>query len=177
MRVIDENGIQLGIMPIFNAIQKARELERDLVEITAKAVPPVCKIIDFKKFKYLEDKKEKEQKKGQKGGELKEVLLSPFISPNDLAYRIKRTKEYLEENNKVKVRVKFKGREAAKRDFGYRLIDKMIQELGASAVKEGEPKFAGRELFITFSPNKNKPSPALSSNGMQANGKQQEGTD
>lgn len=156
VRVIDETGKQIGVMPIFNAIQKARELGKDLVEITENANPPICKIIDFQKFKYQEEKKEKEQKKGKKGGEIKEILLTPFISSNDLEYRIKKAKAYLQDNNKVKVRIRFRGRELGKQDFGHRLISRVALELGDVSIKESEAKFAGKELFVTFIPNKNK---------------------
>lgn len=155
VRVVDEEGKQVGIMPIFNAIQKAREMELDLVEVSENAKPPVCKLIDFKKFKYLEAKKEKEEKKGIKGGGIKEVLFSPFIAQNDLNVRVKRIKGFLKEGNKVKLRIRFSGREMGKRDFGYRILDQVIQELGETITTDGVPKFQGRELFVTISP-KNK---------------------
>lgn len=157
VRVVDEKGAQLGVMPIFNAIQKARELGVDLVEVAENAKPPVCKIIDFKKFKYIEAKKEQVEKKGIKGGEIKEIQLSPFIAKNDVDFRIKRAIGFLNDQNKVKVRVRFSGRELAKKDFGYRLIDQFITSLGDIAVKEAEPKFQGKEIFVILSPiSKNK---------------------
>lgn len=154
VRVVDETGKQIGVMPVFNAIQKARELGVDLVEVSSNANPPVTKIIDFKKFKYLEAKKEKEEKKGIKGGDIKEVVFTPFIAQNDINTRIKKIREFLKEGNKVKVRILFKGRELTKKDFGYRLIDQLLSELGEEAKKEGESKFMGRELFITLSAKK-----------------------
>ena len=156
VRVVDEEGRQVGVMPIFNAIQKAREAEVDLVEVAPKAQPPVCRIINFKKFLYIEAKKEKEEKKGQKGGEIKEIQLTPFIAQNDLQTRIKKTKAFIEENNKVKVRIRFRGYELGKKEFGYRLIDQMAQQLEGVAAKEGEPKFMGRELFVIFGPDRSK---------------------
>ncbi|MGB9637275.1 MAG: translation initiation factor IF-3 [Microgenomates group bacterium] len=155
VRVIDEDGKQIGIMPIFNAIQKAREAGVDLIEVAPNANPPVCKIIDFKKFKYLEAKKEKEEKKGQKGGDLKEIIFSPFIAQNDLNTRVKKIKDFLSQGNKVKIRIKFSGRELGKKEFGYKLIERVLGELKETANKEGEPKFQGRELFLILSPNKN----------------------
>jgi len=154
VRVVDEKGKAIGVMPIFNAIQKAKELGGDLIEVAAKANPPVCKIIDFKKFKYLEAKKEKEEKKGQKGGELKEIMFSPFIAQNDLNIRIKRGREFLEEGNKIKLRIRFSGRELGKKDFGYKIINQIIEKLADIAVKETEPKFQGREIFLNLSPKK-----------------------
>lgn len=156
VRVVDEEGRQVGVMPIFNAIQKAREAEVDLVEVAPGAKPPVCKIIDFKKFLYIEAKKEQEEKKAQKGGDIKEVQLSPFIAKNDFQTRVKKTRQFIEENNKVKVRVRFKGREMNKKDFGFRLIEEMARELEGTAVKENEPKFFGREISVVFGPQRKK---------------------
>lgn len=155
VRVVDEEGKQIGIMPVFKAIQLAREKGLDLVEVAAKAVPPVCKIIDFKKFKYLEAKKEREEKKGQKGGEIKEIMLSPFIAQNDLNTRIRKIEEFLKEGNKVKLRVRFTGRELTKKEFGYKIIEQVLSSLGEKATKEGEAKFVGREIFLIISPKKN----------------------
>lgn len=154
VRVVDETGKQIGVMPIFAAIQKAREAGVDLVEVASGAKPPVAKIINFKKFKYLEAKKEKEEKKGIKGGELKEVRLSPFIAQNDLNTRIRKIKNFLEENNKVKVVVRFSGREITKKDFGYRVVNQVLENLAELAEKDSEPKFQGRDLFLTLSPKK-----------------------
>lgn len=154
VRVVDGSGKQIGVLPIFNAIQKAREAGVDLIEVAPLAKPPVCKIIDFKKFKYLEAKKEREEKKGQKKGELKEILLSPFIATNDLNTRKKRITEFLKEGNKVKVRVKFSGRELSKKSFGERVLNQVVNDLAEISVKEGEAKFQGRELFLILAPNR-----------------------
>lgn len=152
--VVDEKGNSLGKMPIFNAIQKARELGTDLVEVAPNANPPVCKLIDFKKFKYQEAKKERGEKKGQKGGELKEIVFSPFIGQNDLNIRIKKIKDFLIDGNKVKIRVKFTGRQLGKREFGDRLIEQVLKEVEEISQKEGDPKFQGRELYLIISPKK-----------------------
>lgn len=153
VRVIDEEGGQVGVMPIFNAIQKAREKNLDLVEIAPNITPPVCKIIDFRKFKYLEEKKERSGKKGAKG-DIKEILFSPFISQNDISYRIKKAIEFLKEGNKVKIRIGFSGRELGKKEFGYKLMTQIDGELSIYGQKEAEPKFLGKELFVLFSPKK-----------------------
>ncbi len=154
VRVVDEKGAQVGVMPIFNAIQKARELGGDLIEVASNAKPPVCKIINFKKFKYLEAKKEREEKKGQKSGELKEVMFSPFIAQNDLNVRIKRISGFLKEGDKVKIRIRFSGRELGKKEFGYKILDQIKKEFGEIASTEGEAKFQGRELFLIMAPKK-----------------------
>ncbi len=156
VRVVDETGKQIGVMPIFNAVQKARELGLDLIEVSANAKPPVCKIMDFKKFKYVEAKKEREEKRGQKGGETKEIMLTPFIASNDVQTRIKKARKFLEDNNKVKFRVKFRGNELGKKDFGFRLISGISEALSGFGEKESEPKFQGRELFVIFIPVKGK---------------------
>lgn len=156
VRVVDEKGKQVGVLPIFNAIQKAKELEVDLVEVAANAKPPVCKLINFKKFKYLEDKKEKEEKKGIRGGELKEVQLSPFIAKNDLEVRIKKATAFIKDGNKVRLKVRFTGRQLGKKDFGQRVIERVIESLSEIAVAEAEPKFAGREMFVIISPGAGK---------------------
>lgn len=165
VRVVDEKGKQVGVLPIFNAIQKARELEVDLIEVAANAKPPVCKLIDFKKFKYLEDKKEREEKRGIKGGELKEVQLSPFIARNDLEVRIKKATAFIKDGNKVRLKVRFTGRQLGKKDFGQRVIEQVIESLSEIAVAETEPKFAGREMFVIISPSAGKKS--KKENGIQ----------
>jgi translation initiation factor IF-3 len=154
VRVVDETGKQIGVMPIFNAIQAAREAGKDLVEVASNANPPVAKIIDFKKFKYLEAKKEKEEKKGIKGGDVKEIRLTPFIAANDLNTRVKKIREFLKEGNKVRVRVRFTGRELSKKDFGFRLVDQVVSNLEEVATKETDPKFQGREITLILTPKK-----------------------
>lgn len=154
VRLIDETGKQIGIFPIKEALEKAWTAKLDLVEVAPNAKPPVCKIIDFKKFKYLERKKQQEGKKKTKRVELKEVRLTPFIAENDFRFRIKRAQEFLKEGNKVKVSVRFHGRQMTKRDFGYSLIDKAKQALSAFSRVETESKFVGRQLEIILIPLK-----------------------
>lgn len=149
--MLDETGKQLGIMPLTEALQKARELKLDLVEIAESAKPPVCKLINFKKFLYQEEKKEAQARKNsKKGGDLKEIRLSPFIAENDLNFRLGRISEFLKANNKVRVVVIFKGREMGKKDFGYKLLATVMEKLGDLAEPENEPKFLGRRLEITI---------------------------
>jgi translation initiation factor IF-3 len=124
------------------------------LRVASGANPPVAKIIDFKKFKYLEAKKEKEEKKGIKGGEVKEIRLAPFIAANDLNTRVKKIREFLENGNKVRIRVRFTGRELSKKDFGFRLVDQIVSSLEESATKETEAKFQGREITLILAPKK-----------------------
>ncbi|MEX2028186.1 MAG: translation initiation factor IF-3, partial [Candidatus Curtissbacteria bacterium] len=111
--MLDEEGKQIDVMSLSQALAKAQELELDLVEIAPDAVPPVAKIIDYKKFKYLEDKKEKEARKKTKQTELKEVRFTPFIGDHDLDTGLRKVKEFLSDGNLVKISIVFKGRQMA----------------------------------------------------------------
>ncbi len=154
VRVIDEAGKQIGIFPLNQALLLAREKKLDLVEVAQNANPPVCKIIDFKKFKYLEAKKEQQEKRKVKKVETKEVRLTPFIAENDFRFRMKRAEEFLKEGNRVKLKIFFKGRTITKKDFGYNLLKKANEYLSSFSQSEDEPKFIGSILEMTFSPIK-----------------------
>lgn len=154
VRVIDEKGKQLGVLTINEALELARSKKADLIEVAEHADPPVCKIIDFKKFRYLEAKKLQGEKKKNKRVEIKEVRLSPFIAENDFRFRIKRAQEFLADGDKVRMTVFFKGRQMGKRSFGLELINKAKASLSPYSQAEGEPKFSGRVLEITLSPIK-----------------------
>lgn len=164
VRVVNEKGIQLGVMSVFNAIQKARELGVDLVEVAGKANPPVAKIIDFKKFKYLEAKKEQEERRGKKNVELKEIQFSPFIAKNDLDFRIRKATGFIKEGNKVRICVRFTGREVTKKQFGYQVINQVVESLSDIAVKETEPKQQGKEIYLILTPNKKSKKEELNKN-------------
>jgi len=152
VRVIGEEGKQLGVMTTADALAKAKEAGVDLVEIAPKANPPVAKIIEFGKFKYQEEKKLQKQKKGAKSGELKEIRLSPFIADADFDNRMERIKEFLDERNKVRVVVKFMGRQMGSKEFGYKVLQKVLTVLGDRVVIDMEPKFIGRHLSMVISP-------------------------
>lgn len=141
-------------MSKWDALQKARELGIDLVEIGANAKPPVVKLIEFKKFKYLEAKKEKESKKRDKGGELKEVRLRPFTDDHDLEIRLKKAQEWLKENNKVRFVIKFSGREMAHPEFGFSLATRIFEKLKEFSDIEKPAHFEGRQIVITLQPSK-----------------------
>ncbi len=153
LRVINNEGKQIGVLSINEALEEARKQNLDLVEIAPTATPPVAKIIDFKKFLYLEEKKEKKSKKGT-GGELKEIRMSPFIADKDLEFRIQKAEKFLKEGNKLKITVRFLGRHLNKRDFGYSLLEKVKEKLAEIAKPEGESKWLGRDLILFFSPLK-----------------------
>lgn len=154
VRVIDEKGKQIGLMSASQALQQARTLGLDLVEIVPNAKPPVCKIINFKKFLFLEAKKLAEEKRKSKKGKLKEVQLTPFIAQNDLRVRLERTEKFLKAGDKVKIVVRFRGREMDKKDFGYRLIGRVLEELKEIAETDLEPRFMGRQLETMLRPAK-----------------------
>lgn len=154
VRVVDEEGKQVGVIPLAQALEQARQKGLDLVEVAPQAQPPVCKIIDFKKFKFLQSKKKQEEKKKTKKVELKEIRLRPFIAENDFNFRMARAEEFLADGNKVKVVVRFKGRQMTKKEFGYQLLKRVVERLKSLAKVEAEPKFLGRQLEIAFSPLK-----------------------
>lgn len=129
LRVLDDAGKQIGVFSKDEALRRAREQGLDLVEIAPLAKPPVCKIIDFKKFKYLESKKERENKKKTKNVELKQITLSPFIQEHDLLTKAAKGKEFLKDGNKLKLIVKFRGRQLGKKEFGFTIINKFIENI------------------------------------------------
>lgn len=145
LRVLDSQNNQIGVLSKEEALAKAKEAELDLVEIASQAQPPVAKIIDYKKFKYSESKKERAAKK-LGGGGLKELWLSPRIDTHDLAVRVRRAEEFLRGGYKVKLTVKFKGRELGHRELGYAVLNHAFQMIGDQAEPENDPKFEGRNL-------------------------------
>ena len=152
VRLIGEDGKQEGIVQITDALTRAKGAGLTLVEISGSATPPVAKIVDFGKFRYQEEKKLRKQAKGAKGGELKEVRFSPFIAQGDYETRLKRVKEFLAEKNKVKVVVVFLGRHMGSKPFGYKLIGRILGDLGEGVTTDMEPKFLGRHLITIISP-------------------------
>jgi len=137
-------------------LEKAKELGLDLIEIAPNADPPVAKITDFQKFRYEENKKERASKKGASAGDLKELWLSPRIAEHDLNVRLARTEEFLKGGHKVKLTVKFKGREMAHQELGYKVLQEAINLLGEKAAIEREPKMEGRKLSMIVGKGKGK---------------------
>ena len=152
VRVIDENGKQIGVLKKEEALAKAKKAGMDLIEIAPKAKPPVAKIADFGKFKYREEKKLRAQKSKSKTPELKEIRFSPFIGDADYQTRLERVKEFLSDKDKVRLVVKFKGRQMGSKQFGYSLLRKVLEEFGDKAAVDMEPKFLGRHLVMIISP-------------------------
>lgn len=154
VRLIDEDAKQIGVMGLDEARRLSHETGLDLVEIAPLAKPPVVKLIDFSKFKYQESKKLKAEKRGIKGGETKEIQMTPFISQNDYETAVNKAKRFLATGNKVKLSIKFQGRQIQRQEFGHQLVDKFKTELKDEAAPEGEAKLMGKRLLITFGPAK-----------------------
>lgn len=143
LRVLNEKGEQIGILSKQEALNKARELENDLVLIAPKAVPPVAKIIDFKKFLYQEEKKEKEAKKGIKKGVVKDINLGLFIGQADLVRLENKGKQFLEDGHQVRVNLMLRGRQVMKKDMAFNLINKFLASLGEVNISK-PPRLEGR---------------------------------
>lgn len=152
MRVIGSDGKQLGVVDIEKALALSIKEGLDLVEIAPHAKPPVTRIVDIGKFKYEEEKKQKAQKKKTKASGLKEIRFSPFIGEADYNTRLIRIKKFLEEKNKIKVVVKFKGRQMGSKQFGYKLFERLLGDLGDRVGIDMNPKFLGRHLIMIISP-------------------------
>jgi translation initiation factor IF-3 len=164
VRVIGAKGKQLGVLDLTKAKELAKKAKLDLVEIAPKAVPPVVKIIEFGKFKYQEEKKLRKQRKGIRGGELKEIRFSPFIGKADYLTRIERIEEFLKENDKVRVVVKFKGRQMGSKQFGYDVLKRVLSHFENRVSIDMEPKFLGRHLIMVISPSTKRKNQVLSAN-------------
>lgn len=147
LRVIDSDGSQLGIISRNEALQMAEERDLDLVMISPTAVPPVCKIMDLGKYIYEQSKKEKEAKKKQKTLEVKEIRVTPNIEEHDFSFKLKNTKKFLDDGNKVKVTVRFRGREINNAKAGETVLNKFIESLEDVATVEKKPKLEGRNMF------------------------------
>lgn len=155
VRLIDEDGTQVGIKSIQEALALAQERGQDLVEIAPQANPPVCKVINFSKFRYEMEKKEREARKKQKTGQLKEVRIRPRIGEHDLEIKIKHAREFLSEQNKVQITVLFMGREMQHRDLGYALMEKVKERLSDIAdMEQSRPISMGNRMFLSLIPKK-----------------------
>lgn len=150
IRLISENGEQLGIMSAREALEIAQEAELDLVKIAPMAKPPVCKIIDYGKYKYEQTRKEKEARKKQKTVEIKEVRLSPNIDTNDLNTKINNAKKFISKGNKVKVTLRFRGREMAHVQQSKHILDDFAETLADIAVVEKPAKMEGRAMSMVL---------------------------
>lgn len=154
--LIGANGEQHGVLPTAKAIEMAKAVALDLVEVAATARPPVCKIMDYGKYKFEQAKKAKAAKAKQHVIKIKEIKFHPRTDINDYSYRVKHAEEFLEDGCKVKASMQFRGREMAHQDYGRRLLDRMIQDLGAVADIEQPLKMEGNTMSVVFVAKKKK---------------------
>ena len=152
VRVIGVEGKQLGIISLTDALNLARQHGVDLVEIAATATPPVCRLVDFGKYRYEQAKKEKDSKKHQHASTVKEVQLSPRIDPHDLGIKVTHAVDFLCEDMKVKVALKFRGREMAHTEVGFQVINKFLAEIAPYGNPDFPPKLIGRGINVMVSP-------------------------
>ncbi len=152
VRVIGVDGKQLGVISLNEALSLARQHGVDLVEIAAAAVPPVCRLVNLGKFRYEKAKKEKDSKKHQHASMVKEVQLSPRIDPHDLGIKVQHAIGFLCEDMKVKVALKFRGREMAHQEFGFEVIKKFLEAIAPFGHPDFEPKLIGRGINVMISP-------------------------
>lgn len=154
VRLIADSGEMLGVFSLRDALRKAEESGLDLVEISPNAAPPVCKVMDYGKYRYQLQKKSQEAKKKQKVIELKEIKLRPNIDQHDLEVKMKHVHKFLGEGNKVKFTLRFRGREMAHQDLGKQLLLKIKDELGEQVKVDHAPKSEGRQMIMIVSPAK-----------------------
>ena len=156
VRLIDENGNQMGIVENRQAQALAEERSLDLVKISPNANPPVCKLMDYGKYRFEMGKREKEQRKNQKIIEMKEIRLSATIDLHDMEVKAKACQRFLQDGNKVKVNIRFRGRQITHGDIGIEVMDKFFEMVSEAAVKERPPKMEGRNMFMVLAPKADK---------------------
>jgi translation initiation factor IF-3 len=152
VRVIGVDGNQLGVLTLGDALTQARANGVDLVEIAPNATPPVCRLVDFGKFRYEQAKKDRESKKHQHANKVKEIQLSPKIDPHDLGVKISHAVGFLCDDMKVKVALKFRGREMAHTDVGFQVIERALKEISPFGHPDFTPKLVGRAINVMISP-------------------------
>jgi translation initiation factor IF-3 len=152
VRLIGVDGQQVGIMSLKEALARAAEANLDLVEVAPQANPPVCRIMDYGKYKYQQSKKQQEARRRQTTIQVKEVKVRPKIEEHDMGFKIRHIRRFLADRDKVKVTVIFRGREMAHQDQGYRLLQQMLEVLSDVGQVEQEPRHEGRTLFMVIAP-------------------------
>ncbi len=152
VRVVTDDGRQLGVISLAEAIRAAQGAGMDLVEVAPNAKPPVCRIVDFGKFRYEQSKREKEARKHQHATKLKEIQLRPGIDPHDRSTKLGHAIEFLCEEMKVKLSLRFRGREMAHKDIGFQVVEKFIEELAPYGHPDAPSKLAGRSVNVILSP-------------------------
>ena len=152
VRLIDQDGEMMGVMSARDAMLRAFAVGLDLVEISPNADPPVCKILDYGKFKYEQQKKRNEAKKKQKVIEIKEIKVRPNIAENDYQVKMRAMKSFIEEGDKVKVTLRFRGREMAHQDIGVRVLERIRAEMDLTTKVEQMPRLENRQMVMVLSP-------------------------
>jgi len=153
VRVLDETKQQLGVMPLGDALRLAQSRGRDLIEIAPEATPPVCRIVDYGKFQYEESKRGKDSSRRQSGNKMKELQLTPGIDPHDFAFKLGHAVEFLCEDMKVRVKLRFRGRQKAHKEIGFEVVNRFVKEAAAYGQADAPPKMAGdRDLNVIISP-------------------------
>jgi translation initiation factor IF-3 len=152
VQLIDQDGVNRGELPIREALAIAQEAGLDLVEVAPNADPPVCKILDYGKFKYESQKKAAEARKKQRTIEVKEIKMRPMIDDHDYDVKMRSIRRFFEEGDKVKVTLRFRGREMAHQDLGLKLLDRVRSELSELSKVEQEPKLEGRQMVMVLAP-------------------------
>jgi translation initiation factor IF-3 len=150
--VVSETGEQLGVMPTQQALELSRQRELDLVEVAPDATPPVCRIMDFGKYKYTQARRQKEARKKQTVIHVKEVKMGHKTEKHDFEFKLKHVRRFLEDGHKAKVTVRFKGREMAHTELGWKMLQKMVDAVNDIANVENNPRMEGRMLHIMLSP-------------------------
>jgi len=152
VRLIDDKGVQLGVMPSREALEIARERELDLIEVAPNSQPPVCRIMDYGKHKYEQAKRERETRRRQKATEVRRLQLKPQIGQHDLVIKLRKLRELLAEGSKVRVTLRFRGREMSRPELGFKLLERVAEELSDVAQPEGTPRREGRMMNLMFVP-------------------------
>lgn len=150
--MIGPNGDQIGVVPLREALRMAQEANLDLVNVAPQAKPPVCRIMDYGKFRYEQSKREKEARKKQKTIQVKEVRLSPSIEEHDLQTKLRNVKKFLQSGDKVKLTIRFRGREITHQEIGLGILNRMAKEVEDLGQVERQPKLEGRQMIMILSP-------------------------
>jgi translation initiation factor IF-3 len=156
VRLIDTDGAQLGVVPVDQAMSAAREKGMDLVEVAPNARPPVCRIMDYGRYKYEQAKADREAKRKQHVTQMKEIKMRPNIEEHDFEFKTRHIKRFLQERDKVKVTIMFRGREMAHTENGKEVLDDVVEEIGDLAVVEQQARLEGRNMFLILAPNTRK---------------------
>ena len=154
MRLVGADGSQIGIVEVSDALRRARDLDLDLVEVAPQASPPVCRIMDYGKYKYERDIRQKEARKKQSRIDVKEIKFRPKIDPHDYATKKGHVERFLRAGQRVKVTIMFRGREMAHTELGRKILDRLVDDLADSATVDAPPKQDGRNMIMVIAPTK-----------------------